>query len=273
MPPRLPRYGRGRASVQTPIHNTYNGDDMQTIPQPKWLTGIAATCVALSMSGPTWSANNILTMKLEQTTNDHALTLPKVAITRVFDDTSSLTLEKSWFWQEDVHESGWPKHDEAFVNYSLPAYRLGQDDQWSVTPQLGAKFRSNVTRALAGIKVGYAGDGWSLSGRYRYEHETTHETAVEGRAGRIDLYASYDINDDWTLLYNPHYHFKHESDSPDFHTGDRDYLEHELLVFHKLNANNTVFGGYIQRDKNSDQVATDPGQRFSSWLIGYQYKF
>ncbi|MDN3556543.1 oligogalacturonate-specific porin KdgM family protein [Halomonas maura] len=229
--------------------------------------------MALFLASSASAAENILTMKLEHTTNDHALTLPKIAITRLFDDTSSLTLEKSWFWQEGFHESGWPKHDEAFVNYSLPSWKIGNTQRWSVTPQLGAKFRSNVTRALAAIKVGYRGDGWSLAGRYRYEHETTHETAEEGRAGRIDVYASYAINDDWTLLYNPHYHFKHENDSPDFGSGDRDYLEQEFLAFHKLNANNTIFGGYIRRDETSDQASVDPGQRYSSWLLGYQYKF
>ncbi|WP_043527681.1 oligogalacturonate-specific porin KdgM family protein [Litchfieldella xinjiangensis] len=239
----------------------------------KGLMGLIIAGAALATTGSAWSADNILTMKLEQTTNDHALTLPKIAITRVFDDSSALTLEKSWFWQDDVHEDGWPKHDEAFTNYSFPAWRFGQEQRWAVTPQIGAKFRSNVTRALAGVKVGYGGDSWSLSTRYRYEHETTHETAEEGRAGRIDIYASYDIDDTWTLLYNPHYHFKHESDSPDFGTGDRDYLEHELLVFHHLNTHNTVFGGYIQRDRNSGQAGTDPNQRVSSWLIGYQHKF
>ncbi|MDR5890516.1 MULTISPECIES: oligogalacturonate-specific porin KdgM family protein [Halomonas] len=250
-----------------------NGDDMRATHTSKRVTGAAATCLALTMTGPAVAAENILTMKLEHTTNDHALTLPKIAITRVFDDTSSLTLEKSWFWQEDVHESGWPKHDEGFVNYSLPRWTFGSQEQWSLTPQIGAKFRSNVTRALAALKLGYRGEGWSLSGRYRYEHETTHETAVEGRAGRIDLYASYAIADDWTLLYNPHYHFKQESDSPDFGSGDRDYMEHEFLAFHKLNDHNTVFGGYIRRARNSSQSATDPNQRVNSWLIGYQYKF
>lgn len=239
----------------------------------RWFIGTATACMTMFLAGPSLAADDILTMKLEHTTNSHALTLPKVAVTRVFDDTSSLTLEKSWYWQEGVHENGWPKHDEGFVNYAFPSYNLGADKRWSLTPQLGAKFRSNLTRALAAIKVGYQGDGWSLSGRYRYEQETTHETAKEGTAGRIDLYASYDINDDWMLLYNPHYHFKHEDDSPDFGTGDRDYLEQEFLVFHTLDAKNTLFGGYIRRDENSDQASMDPGQRNSSWLIGYQHKF
>ncbi|WP_208858568.1 oligogalacturonate-specific porin KdgM family protein [Vreelandella nigrificans] len=212
-------------------------------------------------------------MKLEQTTNDHALTLPKVAITRLFEDSSSLMFEKSWFWQDGVHESGWPKHDEAFVNYSFPSFQLDQQNRWSLTPQAGAKFRSNVTRALAGVRVGYKGDGWGLAGRYRYEHDTSHETAVESRVGRIDLYATYNINDDWMLLYNPHYHFKHESRSPDFGSGGRNFMEHELLVFHNVNANNTIFGGYVQRARNSEDAAMDPGQRISSWLVGYEYKF
>lgn len=241
--------------------------------QGKWVTGIAATCTALTLSSTAWSAENILIMKLEQTTNDHALTLPKIAITRIFEDSSSLMFEKSWFWQDGVHESGWPKHDEAFVNYSFPSFQLDQQNQWSLTPQVGAKFRSNVTRALAGLRIGYKGDGWGLAGRYRYEHDTSHETAIESRAGRIDLYATYNVNDDWMLLYNPHYHFKHESSSPNFGTGDRDYVEHEFLVFNSLNANNTIFGGYVHRDRNSSDAGMDPGQRNSSFLIGYQYKF
>lgn len=241
--------------------------------QGKWVASLVTACTVLTLSSPTWSADTILTMKLEQTTNDHALTLPKIAITRIFDDSSSLMFEKSWFWQDDVHESGWPKHDEAFVNYSFPKIQLDANNQWTLTPQAGAKFRSNVTRALAGVRLGYQGEGWGLAGRYRYEHETTHETAVEGRAGRVDLYATYNINERWMLLYNPHYHFKHENSSPDFGTGNRDYFEQEFLVFNHLNASNTVFGGYVQRDRNSSEAGTDPGQRNSSWLIGYQYKF
>ncbi|MCS2608651.1 oligogalacturonate-specific porin KdgM family protein [Halomonas dongshanensis] len=236
-------------------------------------SSLAVTCTAFSLALPAWAADNILTMKLEQTTNDHALTLPKIAITRVFDDSSSLMFEKSWFWQDGVHDSGWPKHDEAFVNYSFPRIQLDADERWSLTPQVGAKFRSNVTRALAGVRLGYRGDGWGLAGRYRYEHDTTHETAIESRAGRIDLYATYNINENWELLYNPHYHFKHENSSPNFGTGNRDYFEQEFLMFNHLNANNTIFGGYVQRDRNSDEATTDPGQRNSSWLIGYQYKF
>ncbi|UYG00778.1 oligogalacturonate-specific porin KdgM family protein [Halomonas sp. GD1P12] len=237
------------------------------------VAGFTAACALLTQSLPVWSAEHILTTKLEHTTNDHALTLPKVAITRIFEDTSSLMFEKSWFWQKDIHESGWPKHDEAFVNYSFPRFQLDNDSRWSLTPQAGAKFRSNVTRALAGVRLGYQGEGWGLAGRYRYEHETTHETAEEGRAGRIDLYATYNISDQWMFLYNPHYHFKHENRSPDFGTGNRDYFEQEFLVFNQLNASNTIFGGYIRRDQNSDEAVIDPGQRNSSWLLGYQYKF
>lgn len=246
---------------------------MHTFRWAAQVSSLTAACAVLALSTPAWSAEHILTMKLEQTTNDHALTLPKIAITRIFEDSSSLMFEKSWFWQDGVHESGWPKHDEAFVNYSLPKIQLDANNRWSLTPQVGAKFRSNVTRALAGVRLGYQGEGWGLAGRYRYEHETTHETAVEGRAGRIDLYATYNINDSWMLLYNPHYHFKHENSSPDFGTGNRDYFEQEFLVFNHLNASNTVFGGYVQRDRNSVEAGTDPGQRNSSWLIGYQYKF
>lgn len=246
---------------------------MLIIKKHQQAAGIALTCLGLLTSPTSFAADNILTMKLEKTTNDHSLTLPKIAYTRVFEDTSALTLEKSWYWQEGFHEDGWPKHDEFFTNYSFPSYHFGENKKWSLTPQIGAKFRSNVTRALAAIKVGYQGEGWGLATRYRYEHETTNKTSEEGQAGRVDIYASYSINESWKLLYNPHYHFKQESSSPDFGTGDRDYLEQEFLVFNKIDQNNTLFGGYIKRDVNSDEAATDPGQRNSSWLIGYIYNF
>lgn len=229
--------------------------------------------LAISISGPLLAAENSMTFKLERTTNDHALTLPKIAYTRTFDDSSSLMLEKSWYWQEEFHDSGWPKHDEAFVNYSLPSYKFGNNDSWSLRPQIGAKFRSNNTRALAALRLGYQGDGWGLAGRYRYEQQTTNSVGEESSVGRVDLYATYSINDQWTFLYNPHYHFKQESDSSDFATGDRDYVEQEFLAFHHINSHNTLFGGYVYRDRSSDDAGTDPGQRNSSWLIGYTVKF
>lgn len=234
----------------------------------------SSAILAMSASGSTLAAENQLTFKLETTTNDHALTLPKIAYTRRFEDSSSLMLEKSWYWQDEYHDSGWPKHDEAFVNYSLPTFTFGNGEAWSLTPQLGAKFRSNNTRALAALKLGYHGEGWSLAGRYRYEQETDNSSTDEkSSVGRVDIYAHYSINDQWSLLYNPHYHFKQESDSPDFGTGDRNYIENEFIAFYNLSDLHTLFGGYIQRDRNSDDVGVDPGQRNSSWLLGYTMKF
>ncbi|WP_106475704.1 oligogalacturonate-specific porin KdgM family protein [Phytohalomonas tamaricis] len=228
----------------------------------------------ITTSLPAFSASNMITMKLEKTTNDHSLTLPKLAYTRLFDDESSLMFEKDWYWQEDYHDSGWPKHDEAFVNYTLPPYVFGAENSWSFTPQIGAKFRSNNTRALAALRLEYKGDGWSLATRYRYEKETNNENNDnKSEVGRIDIFATYTINDQWALLYNPHYHFKQESSSPDFGNGERKYWEHEFIAFYDTSDTSSLFGGYILRDKNSDEAALDPGQRNSSWLLGYIYKF
>ncbi|SDM16951.1 Oligogalacturonate-specific porin protein (KdgM) [Franzmannia pantelleriensis] len=243
----------------------------------KYKKQFAATVVGaalfLSSMGSVWATSNNITIKLEHTTNDHSLTLPKAAYTRSFSDGSSLMFEKSWFWQEGNHTSGWPKHDEGFVNYTLPSYRFGQDSRWSLAPQLGAKFRSNLTRALAGLRLGYAGDGWSLATRYRYEHDTNHETAERAQVGRIDLFASYEISDRWSILYNPHYHFKQENRSPDFANGKRDFIEHELLAFYQLSEQSTVFGGHVWRAKNSESAAVDPNQRLNSFIIGYSFNF
>ncbi|WP_280541098.1 hypothetical protein [Chromohalobacter sp. 11-W] len=251
---------------------------MQFINDKKLLAGMTFGCVVFWVSSTAFAydvSGDILTTKLERTTNDHALTLPKVSYTRLFDDGSSLMLEKDWYWREGSHDSGWPKHDEFFANYSFPAFRFGHSEKWSLAPQLGAKFRSNVTRALAAIKLGYEGDGWSLRGRYRYENETTTSgTAKKGEAGRVDIYASYELSKRWTVLYNPHYHFKMEDESPDFGSGGgRNYLEQEFIAFYKIDPKNTMFGGYIRRDTNSENASTDPGQRNSSWLLGYAHKF
>ncbi|MGQ7249294.1 oligogalacturonate-specific porin KdgM family protein [Halomonas sp. V046] len=238
----------------------------------RYLSFIGLT-VAATQTSTALAADTILVTKLERTTNTHSLTLPKVSLTRVFDDGSSFLFEKSWYWQEGFNDSGWPSHDEAYINYALPSFKFGDAENWSLAPQIGAKFRSNVTRALLAMKVNYAGDGWNLGARYRYEQDTQNDVTEKSTAGRIDIYASYALNDTWTLLYNPHYHFKQEDDSPDYSTGDRAYLEQEFIAFYNIDSDNMLFGGYIMRAKNAEDMAVDPGQRYSSILFGYQHKF